>query len=130
VISTCADHASKLTVDDILGWPPVIWTARAFIVIVVGGGSWAVGLYLARFLRPKHFWKLITAELPRFKDVSGTMKVFGQELAAHATLDTVRDRENEALDRRVSILEEQVRDFAALGSKALESTKPTENRND
>ncbi|HVG44149.1 MAG TPA: hypothetical protein VM890_05440 [Longimicrobium sp.] len=116
--------------DDILNWPPVIWTARAFIVIVVGGGSWTVGLYLARFLRPKHFWKLITAELPKFKDVSGTMKVFGQELAAHATLDTVRDRENEALDRRVSILEEQVRDFAALGSKALESTKPTENRND
>lgn len=120
----------EVVVDEILRWPPVIWTARAFIVIVVGGGSWTVGLYLARFLRPKHLWRLLTAELPKFKDVSGTMKVLGQELAAHATLDTVRDREIEALDRRLKILEEQVTDFAAIGVKTIESAEPGENRND
>jgi hypothetical protein len=116
--------------DEILRWPPVIWTARAFIVIVVGGGSWTVGLYLARFLRPKHFWKLITGELPKFKDVSGTMKLFGQELAGHATLDTVRDLEIEALGQRIAVLEAQVTDFAAIGAKTMESTTWRENRND
>ena len=131
VISTRAHRdPGELAVDEILRWPPVIWTARAFIVIVVGGESWTVGLYLARFLRPKHFWKLVTAELPKFKAVAGSAKVLGQEIAANATLETARDRENEALDRRVTILEEQMRDFAAFGVKALESTKPRENRDD
>jgi hypothetical protein len=88
---------------------------------VVGGGSWTVGLYLARFLRPKHFWKLITGELPKFKDVGGTMKVFGQELAGHATLDTMRDLEIEALGQRLKILEEQVTGFAAIGVKTIAS---------
>ena len=106
VFSTRAHRdPGELAVDEILRWPPVIWTARAFIVIVVGGGSWSVGLYLARFLRPKHVWKLITGELPKFKDVSGTMKVLGQELTAHATLDTVRDREIEALGQRLGRVE-------------------------
>ena len=116
--------------DDILSWPPVIWTARAFIVIVDGGGSWTVGLYLARFLRPKHFWKLITGELPKFKDVSGTMKVFGQELAGHATLDTVRDREIKALGQRLTVIEEQMRDFAAFGVKTVESAQLRGGRDD
>jgi len=116
--------------DEILRWPPVIWTARAFIVIVVGGGSWTVGLYLAHFLRPKHFWKLLTAELPKFKDVSGTMKLFGQELAGHATLDTVRDLEIEALGQRLKVLEEQVKDFATLGAKTVESAQLGEGRYD
>lgn len=88
---------------------------------MVGGGSWTVGLYLARFLRPKHFWKLITGELPKFKDVGGTMKVFGQELAGHATLDTMRDLEIEALGQRLKILEEQVTGFAAIGVKTIAS---------
>ena len=112
--------------DDILNWPPVIWTARAFIVIVVGGGSWTVGLYLARFLRPKHFWKLVTGELPKFKDVSGTMKVFGQELAGHATLDTVRDLEIEALGQRLGRVEEQVRKLIGIGTNVLDPNATTE----
>ena len=116
--------------DDILGWPPVIWTARAFIVIVVGGGSWTVGLYLARFLRPKHLWRLLTAELPKFEKVGGSVTVLGQELAASATLDTAREREIGALDRRVTILEEQIKDFGEFGRKALKSTQAGENRDD
>jgi len=117
-------------VDEILNWPPIIWTARAAIVIVIGGGSWTVGLYLARFLRPKHFWKLVTAEPPEFKTVGGSAKILGQELAATTTLDTVRDREIEALNRRIAALEEQVRDFAAFGGKTLESRKPEEECDD
>lgn len=115
--------------DEILSWPPIVWIARAAIVIVVGGGSWTVGLYLARFLRPKYVWKLITAEPPEFKIVSGSAKILGQELAATATLDTVRDQEIGALNRRVAVLEEQVRDFTAFW-KALEGGKLEENRND
>jgi len=108
----------------------VIWIARAAIVIVVGGGSWTAGLYLARFIRPKHIWKLVTAEPPKFKTVGGSAKILGQELAANATLDTARDRELEALDRRVAILEEQTRDFAAFALKTLESRRTGEDRHD
>ena len=113
-------------VDQILEWPPIIWTARAFIVIVVGGGSWTIGLYLARFLRPKHFWRLLTAELPKFKDVSGTMKVFGQELAGHATLDTARDREIEALGLRLGKVEGQVRKLIGVGTNVLDDDETAE----
>jgi hypothetical protein len=119
-----------LAVDEILRWPPAIWTARAFIVIVVGGGSWTVGLYLARFLRPKHFWKLITGELPKFKVVSGTMKVLGQELAGHATLDTVRDREIEALGQRLGRVEEQVRKLIGIGTNVLDRNETAEEGHD
>lgn len=113
--------------EPILEWPPIIWTARAAIVIVVGGGTWTIGLYLARFLRPKHFWRLLTAELPKFKDVSGTMKVFGQELAGHATLDTARDREMEAMGRRLGRVEEQVRKLIGVGTNVLEGDEPAED---
>src|SRR3954466_1472978 len=73
-------------VDKILGWPPILWTLRASVLIVVGGVSFTIALYLARFLRPKHLWWLLTAELPKFKRVGGSVTVLGQELAASATL--------------------------------------------
>jgi hypothetical protein len=113
-------------IDEIFAWPPIIWTARAFIVIVVGGGSWTVGLYLARFLRPKHLWRLLIAELPKFKVVSGTMTVFGQELAAHATLDTVRDQQIEALDQRLGKVEGQVRMLIGIGSNVRNAAETPE----
>jgi hypothetical protein len=88
-----------------------------------------MALYLARFLRPKHLWWLLTAELPKFKRVGGSVTVLGQELAASATLDTARAREFQALDRRLAVLEEQVEDLAAFGVTALKSAQPGENRN-
>src|SRR4051812_48828204 len=91
-------------VDKILGWPPILWTLRASVLIVVGGVSFTMALYLARFLRPKHLWWLLTADLPKFKRVGGSVTVLGQELAASATMDTARAQESNALDRRVARL--------------------------
>ena len=116
--------------DDIFGWPPLLWTLRVSALIVAGGVSATIALYFSRFLRPKHLWRLLTAELPKFEKVGGSVTVLGQELAASATLDTAREREINALDRRVTILEEQVRDFGEFVGKALKSAQAGENGDD
>lgn len=113
--------------DEILRWPPVIWMARGVIIIVVGGGSFTVCLYLARFFRPKNFWKLITAELPEFQRVGGSVTLLGQELEATATLDTALVREIQVLERRISTLETQVKDLTSLGLTTLKGIKSGEN---
>lgn len=87
-------------------------------------------LYFARYLRPKHIRMLVAADLPEFKDVGGKLKVFGQELSAQATLETSRDRVVRVLDRRVTVLEEQVRKLQHLRTKALKSAQTGEELND
>lgn len=85
-----------------------------------------MALYLARFLRPKHLWWLLTADLPKFKRVGGSVTVLGQELAANATLDTARAQESNALDRRVARLEEQVRKLIGVDETLLDSVTTVE----
>lgn len=84
-------------------------------------------LHLARYLRPKHIRRLVTADLPEFKDVGGKLTVFGQELSAHGTLETPRDREVHVLDRRVTVLEKQVINLQQLMTKALMNARTGED---
>lgn len=116
--------------DEIFRSPVVIWTIRAVLIIVLVAGAWMIALHLARYLRPKHIRRLATADLPEFKDVGGKLTVFGQELTAHATLETARDQEIRALDRRLALLEEQMRDVKQFGGRALPNDHAKEESND
>ena len=98
---------------EILGWPPAVWTLRLAFVIVIGGAVWILLLYFVRFLRPKHVWRMMQAELPTFRAVGGSAKVLGQELALQGELT----RGVGSLENRVQLLERQMQE--ALSSIEL-----------
>src|SRR3954463_1800426 len=110
----------------ILDWTPLIWTARVLLVILMGGAALVTALYLSRFVRPKHVWALLTRDLPAFKNVGATLKVFGQELAANATLDNARDEVIEAQDRRLAAVEQQVGALVEAVASMAESVQHLE----
>lgn len=87
-----------------------------------------IALHFARYLRPKHIRRLVTADLPAFKDAGAKLTVFGQEI--HATLETAQDQEIRALDRRMALLEEQMRDVRQFGGRALPNDTAEEESND
>ncbi len=85
--------------SEILTWPPVLWTARVLLTILLGGASYVVALYFVRFLRPKHVKRLLTADLPTIHALGGSAEVLGQKLELNATLDHQRDAEIRALEQ-------------------------------
>lgn len=87
-----------------------------------------ITLHFARYLRPKHIRRLVTADLPEFKGVGGKLTLFGQEM--HATLETARDQEIRALDRRMALLEDQMRDVEQFGGRGLSDDHDEEESND
>jgi hypothetical protein len=54
------------------------------------------------------------------------MKVFGQELAAQATLETARDQEVEALGQRLGKVEGQVRMLIGIGTNMRDAAETSE----
>jgi hypothetical protein len=91
--------------ERILSWPPIFWTGRIVLLIVLLGGGWTALLYLAGFFRPRHMRALLAAGLPVLRSFSGSAQILGQKIEARATLDGVRDGQMERLDERVTDLE-------------------------
>jgi hypothetical protein len=73
---------------EVFAWVPLIWTSRIFVLVSLWGATLVVTLYLARFLRPSHLKRLVTADLPVFSKIGGEAEVMGQKLALNAELDT------------------------------------------
>jgi hypothetical protein len=57
--------------DEIIGWPPILWTLRLAAFTLIAGGTYVFVLLIARFLRPSHVRSLVLAGLPRIKSVGG-----------------------------------------------------------
>jgi hypothetical protein len=57
--------------DELLGWPPILWTLRVFAITLLTGCTYVFVLLVARFLRPSHVRALITASLPRIQRIGG-----------------------------------------------------------
>jgi hypothetical protein len=64
----------------IFGWPPVLWTLRLVLLIVILAGTFVLGLVFARFFRREHIRRLWNAPLPQFKEIGG--KFAGMEASA------------------------------------------------
>jgi len=90
----------------LLVWPPLLWTVRLLLLVYAGGLLYVTSLYLARFLRPRNAWSLISGTLPSLTRVEGTAKVMGQELTVNADLDKA-DRLS-TLEQRMQVLETRV----------------------
>jgi hypothetical protein len=88
----------------IFGWPPLLWTLRLVLLIVVVAGTFVLALVFSRFFRREHVRRLWNAPLPQFKEIGG--KFAGMEASAKL-IET--DRE---LQRQVSEVREQMEKLA------------------
>jgi hypothetical protein len=104
--------------QEIVAWDPLVqigrWVLLLFAIVFAVGGFVAL-LYMARFFRPSHAWRLITADLPAWKKVGGSAKLMGQELELNAELDSKRDEQLDLLTKRVEVLENSLAELAGLG---------------
>lgn len=57
--------------DRFVGWPPIMWTLRIGILIVVGGGLHVFILLMLRFLRWKTMRAMVLADPPRVESLGG-----------------------------------------------------------
>ena len=106
--------------SELIQWWPVQWGLRGLLLMLSFGGMLVVLLYLARFLNPRHIWRLITADLPQFRNVEGSAKVLGQELTLRGDLQGKQDEQLKVLDRRRQIIERQLQS----NRETLEITLP------
>jgi hypothetical protein len=72
---------------DVFAWVPLIWTSRIFVLVSLWGATLIVTLYLARFLRPRHLKRLVTADLPIFRKIGGEAEVLGQKVSLSAEFE-------------------------------------------
>lgn len=93
--------------EAILEWPPIIWTVRITLLILVGGGAYLFVLLIARFFRWTNVRAMVLADPPRVESVGGEFAGAKAELKLFQL-------ERSGLDHRVETLEEQV---ARLGAQ-------------
>jgi len=88
----------------ILQWPPILWTLRIVILILLIGGTTVLMLLSARFFRWRHVKALFRAELPQVHSVGGEFA------GTKATVQLVRKQheEMEAVIARLDGLEKMV----------------------
>ncbi|MBA2244019.1 MAG: hypothetical protein H0W11_03625 [Gemmatimonadetes bacterium] len=91
--------------EALLSWPPLLWTARALLLVLLVSAGIVTALFMVRFFRPTNLRALLLADLPSLASFSASLKVLGQELSANASLDTKRDQQIRALEERLRDVE-------------------------
>jgi hypothetical protein len=94
--------------DRIFGWEPLLWSVRVLLLLVSCGAGYVFLLYVGRSLRPKHLWKLLTSDLPQFRNVEGTAKLLGQELSLKGEIAGAQGKQLELMEARLAIVERQL----------------------
>ena len=101
----------------LLLWPPLLWAVRLLLLVYAVAILYVTSLYLARFLRPRNAWTLMSGALPSLTRVEGTAKVMGQELTVNANLDNA-DRLS-TLEQRMQVLETRVSELTGTADQIL-----------
>lgn len=57
--------------NGILEWPPIIWTVRIALLILVGGAAYLFVLLIARFFRWTNIRTMLLADPPSVESVGG-----------------------------------------------------------
>jgi hypothetical protein len=100
--------------NEILGWPPVVWTARILLVPVMGSATWITLVLVVRFFRPRNLRKLLRAELPTLDEVGGEFA------GAKANVKfTAQGKALNTLEERVATLELVVERLGRADTEAL-----------
>ncbi len=65
--------------DALFSWPPIVLMARALLSLLLAGGSWVLGLYFVRYLRPSNVRQIVSGKPIVFQRVS----LMGQSVDVH-----------------------------------------------
>lgn len=87
--------------DSTLQWPPIVWTARIVLLLVLAGAGYVFLLFLIRFLNLRNIKGMALVALPRVESLGGE---FG---GARAEVRLVaQDRQLSSIEKRLMDLEE------------------------
>jgi hypothetical protein len=100
-------------------WPPILWTLRVSVLILLSTGTLLFILMTARFFRWKHLKLLLAADLPRIHSIGGE---FG---GTRATAQLVREQDTDRLEQFFQSMEEwRTRTEAWVKSATKEGGRP------
>ena len=88
--------------SDILAWPPVVWTARLLLVILMGGSAYVFLLFILRFLNWQTIKVMANAAPPQIESVGGEFAGAKAEVKLVA-----QGRQLTSVEQRLAQLEEQ-----------------------
>lgn len=89
---------------EILSWAPLVWTIRGCAIIILLMATWAICLYLLRFLRPRNIRALAGAAPPAFRQA--TVEGFGMKVGGELErLDTSKDEQLQFLSQAIERLD-------------------------
>lgn len=92
-----------------LDWPPILWTLRIGILIVVIGGLHVFLLLVSRFFRWKNIRAMLLADPPRVESLGGE---FAGAKAELKLFQRAQDVQLGQVEQRMEALEAEMRRFA------------------
>lgn len=87
-------------------WPPIFWTLRIGILIVLAGGLHVFVLLVSRFFRWSNIRSMLLAEPPRVESVGGE---FAGAKAELKLFQRAQGEQQRNLDQRVTEVESKLR---------------------
>jgi len=103
-------------IASIFGWPPVLWTIRIVLLIVILAGAFLVMLLFVRFFRRDSIKTLWKAPLPHFKEFGG--KFAGMEATAKlADANVATEAQLAELNKRIDELVVYVQSVVAVAEE-------------
>lgn len=88
-----------------LDWPPIFWTLRISILVVLAGGLHVFVLLISRFFRWTNIRSMVLAEPPRVESVGGE---FAGAKAEVKLFQEAEARQESSLDQRLSEVEGRI----------------------
>jgi hypothetical protein len=78
--------SGELHVNEIFQWTPILWSARALLLVLLAASAWALLLASVRLVRPSTMKRLALDPLPALREVSGSAEIGGQKVAVSAVV--------------------------------------------
>jgi hypothetical protein len=102
-----------------LDWPPIFWTLRIGILIVLAGGLHVFVLLISRFFRWANIRSMLLADPPRVESLGGE---FAGAKAELKLFQHVQGEQQRTMDQRVTDLETGMR--MVLRRMGLDDQRP------
>lgn len=90
--------------NGVFGWPPVVWSLRIALLVLVAGCTYLYLLLIAPFFRPANVRRMLAADIPRVRSL-------GAEFAG------TRGEVEFAQDAKVTALTEGSDELARIAGK-------------
>lgn len=114
-------------IASIFGWPPVLWTLRLVLLMVIAGGAYLLVLLFSRYFRRDSINTLWRAPLPQFKEFGG--KFAGMEATAKlADANVASEAQIAEMNKRMDELVVYVKSIVAVAEEPEPDQRPSDEQ--